>query len=249
MSPEKSPFSDDGGEGIAQLQRLDKTASIGTLAASIAHDINSPLAVLAGNIGLLREAVETGITPDLLKTFIEKMERSVTRLTHISSGLRNVARSTEVEAEVIDIHVPITETVGFMQKMLAKAGVTIELALQAQDPRGLANWGRLQLVIMNLLTNSCDALSGCSGEKRIWISTVDEKEGLVLRVRDNGRGLSPDQSEKIFEPFFTTQPAGAGIGLGLAMARFVLRSFGASVSVQSEAAKGTEFIIQFRRSA
>ncbi|MBF0360143.1 MAG: transporter substrate-binding domain-containing protein [Oligoflexia bacterium] len=239
-----------------QLFHSSKLASIGTLAAGIAHEINNPLAIISGYSNEMAELCKDSCKEGNPER-IAKIKSSAERIRGIVNGLRTYARQDSEQIEKVNLHDCITETLKLIRVIYEKEGIKIETELKAVDLYLEANGGKIQQLIMNLLTNARDALlEGKRSERTIRIATRNisyEKEiraiGMLasnvfeLRISDNGKGIEKHILEKLFDPFFTTKDPGKGTGLGLSITHSIIESYGGKISVESEKGNGATFII------
>jgi two-component system NtrC family sensor kinase len=239
-----------------QLIRSDKLASLGTLVAGIAHEINNPLGIIAGySEALLDRAKEETLTrvgefedfPEYLKTIHNEIFRCKT----ILKSLLEFARPSGGTFREIDINELIKEVLLLLQHRTARLKHTIALTLNRDLPKIYADAGSLRQLVMNLLLN---AISFTPEAGSIFITTEPDDGSqepgcnacasrIRLSVRDTGAGVPADQIDKIFDPFFTTKPVGEGTGLGLTICHRIVEEHGGTIDVESEVGKGTAFII------
>ncbi len=223
----------------AQLLQTSKLASIGTLAAGVAHEINNPLAIIKSNLFILGEKLKATDLGSKLGMLIEKQERAVDRIATIVRSLRNFSRSDTDATELIDIHQAITETVNLCEAIYKKSGLTIQTEFASKSPFVKANLGKLEQVIMNFMSNAKDATESNTNEGVITIKTMDDGECVRIKFSDNGIGISKSDIPHILDPFFTTKPPGKGTGLGLSISSSIISGFGGSLSIESEVGLGT----------
>ncbi len=233
-----------------ELQKVEKLASVGTLAGGIAHDFNNIMTGIYGNISMAREVLATG---DRAAVFLEQAGESMERATMLTRQLLTFARGGEPRMESVDVASLIEETVHF-----DLSGSNVEPVFRWQS--GLwnadADRSQLQQVASNLTLNAVEAMPRGGrleivGENYSHHS-VDELEvnpGDYVRMvfRDHGCGIPADDLEKVFDPYFTTKDGGTG--LGLATVYSVVRRHGGRITVSSESGKGTEFVILLPASA
>jgi PAS domain S-box-containing protein len=229
-----------------QLLHSEKLASIGTLAAGVAHEINNPLTIVAGMSAILdkrmKKVVATESLPELL-TLLDKLRAAADRIGKIVNGLRQYARLDTEDISKVDLHKAIDDTLNLIRPIYSKGGLSIETDFASAGGVIDGNGGKLQQVLVNLLSNSKDATEG-RADALIRIETADEGESVVLRFSDNGSGIAPHHLATIFDAFFTTKDPGKGTGLGLSISHAIIESFGGTISVESEIGKGTTFIIR-----
>jgi signal transduction histidine kinase len=239
-----------------QLIRSDKLASLGTLVAGIAHEINNPLGIIAGySEALLDRARDTSLVgirefedfPEYLKTIHNEIFRCKT----ILKSLLEFARPSGGTFREIDINELIKEVLLLLQHRTARLKHTIELNLNRDVPKIYADAGSLRQLLMNLLLN---AIYFTPEGGNIFIKTepddTSQEQGVKgcqsrirLSVRDTGTGIPGGLIDKIFDPFFTTKPIGEGTGLGLTICHKIVEEHGGTIDVESKPEKGATFII------
>jgi len=209
-----------------QLVNTEKLASMGTLAAGVAHELNNPLGVILGFTDLLIEKAEKGSQDyEDLKT----IERHSLHCKQVAENLLSFARQGEGEAEYCDINEAIDEIVRVVKHSLEMNDIELRMDLGSGLPKVKGDLRQMQQVFLNLITNAAAAM------KRGGILEV--KTGLDLRrgrvcmtVRDNGHGIREEHVEKIFDPFFTTKSEGEGTGLGLFVSRGIITKYEGSIT-------------------
>jgi len=232
-----------------QLIRSDKLASLGTLVAGIAHEINNPLGIIAGySEALLDRAHEPSLScvpgfedfPEYLRT----IHSEIFRCKGILKSLLEFARPSGGTFREIDINELIKEVLLLLKHRTARLQHTLSLTLNRDLPKISADAGSLRQLLMNLLLN---AIYFTPEGGSISITTgpegAENAGGVRLDVRDTGTGISADLIEKVFDPFFTTKPVGEGTGLGLTICHRIVEEHGGTIDVESEPEKGTTFII------
>ncbi len=202
-----------------ELARLEHLATVGTLAAGVAHEINNPLAGIRSGLQRLRRRVPNDPHVGL---YFDTFTDALTRIEKAVQGLLNFARATEVTVEPIPLAPVVTEAAELARPRLLKAGVAFLAHIPQDLPWVQGDRARLREVFLNLFLNACDAMEG-GGELKV----VAEQHGnrVRIRVQDTGPGVPAELQEKIFLPFFTTK-RDKGTGLGLAMARAAMREMG-----------------------
>jgi signal transduction histidine kinase len=239
-----------------QLIRTDKLASLGTLVAGIAHEINNPLGIIAGySEALLDRATDNSLTdirafedfPEYLKT----IHSEIFRCKGILKSLLEFARPSGGTFREIDINELTKEVLLLLKHRTAKLKHTLELTLNREVPKIYADAGSLRQLLMNLLLN---AIYFTPEGGSIFIKTERDDGGeesrisncpsrVRLSVSDTGAGIPEDLIDKIFDPFFTTRPVGEGTGLGLTISHRIVEEHGGAIDVESTPGKGTTFII------
>jgi signal transduction histidine kinase/CheY-like chemotaxis protein len=235
----------------AQLRLADRLASVGTLAAGVAHEINNPLAYVVGNLDWiadelaaeLGEASLAGRSADrLAATFkaVEQAQGGAQRVREIVRDLKTFSRADEDTRGPIDLARVLDASINLAaSEIKARARLTREIAaLPAVD----ANAARLGQVFLNLLINAAQALpEGQPAAHEVRVVARGEDGHAVVEVHDTGSGMTPEVMARIFDPFFTTKPVGVGTGLGLSICHGIVTRYGGRIEVTSEAGKGTTF--------
>ena len=221
-----------------QLSGSEKLASLGRLAAGVAHEINNPLTGVLTFAHLLRE--KTNMT-DQDREDLDLIIHETTRAAEIVRGLLDFARERPVVMEPLSVNEVVARTVRLIQnqKLFDRIVINEELAHDLPDIEGDMN--QLQQVLLNLSLNACEAMP--SGGT-LTIRTRVEDDRVVVQLADTGCGIKQEHFDRIFEPFFTTKPVGKGTGLGLSVSYGIVQRHGGGIEVESEEGKGTTFIIE-----
>jgi signal transduction histidine kinase len=222
-----------------QVEYSNKLASLGRLAAGVAHEINNPLAIINEKAGLLEDLVKP--QPDFpsrekfLKT-VESVLNSVVRCKNVTHRLLGFAKHMDVQSELIDVPGLLKEVAGFLEREAEHRSITINIESAGEVPSIESDRGQLQQVFLNLLNNAVGAVED-GGRIDVSIERRD-LEVLAVSVADDGVGIPAENLERIFEPFFTTKE-GSGTGLGLSITYGIIQKLGGEISVESEVGKGT----------
>jgi signal transduction histidine kinase len=214
-------------EAQMALAHANRIATIGQLTASIAHELSQPLGAVAINGGAaLRWLAKRPPGIDKARTSVEQMIKHADRATQIIGGLRDLTKHNEPRAEVVDLNEAIAEVVALTYSEAVKAGVTVSTRLAPGLPRVQGDRVQLQQVVLNLIVNAIQAMSGIGeGARELQISIVSiEPEGVCVAVRDTGVGLRPESLPRLFQPFYTTKPD--GMGMGLSICRTIIEAHG-----------------------
>ena len=230
----------------AQLAQASKLASVGELAAGIAHEINNPLAVINEEAGLVKDLMDPQFgepTPrEELLPHLDNIEESVLRCRKITHKLLGFVRKSNVELLLHDLTAVTDEVLdGLMGPELAVSNIQIVRDYAGDLPLVRTDSNQLQQVILNLLNNAVDALEGRAGTITIGVRKV--QTDVQIRVSDTGKGMSPEQLGKIFMPFYTTKEVGKGTGLGLSVSYGIIKDLGGSIEVESALGEGSTFTI------
>ncbi|MCJ7618455.1 MAG: ATP-binding protein [Desulfobacterales bacterium] len=231
-----------------QLINTEKLASMGTLAAGVAHEINNPLGIILGFTDLLLEKCEKNSQGyQDLKT----IERHGLHCKAVVKNLLKFARHGEGIYEYCDINEPIRNIMDVVKHSLDMNDIELRLSLAPDLPEVKGDLRQMQQVILNLVNNATAAMKNGG---ILWISSVldDDNEKVVVIVRDNGHGIQPEYMDKIFDPFFTTKSEGEGTGLGLSVSHGIVTKYEGTISCESNTSdsdnnpKGTTFTITLR---
>ena len=230
-----------------QLIHSEKLASIGTLAAGMAHEINNPLAIITGYFEIMNNDLEGPDVPqDLankIKKSINRQKDSIKRIASIVNGLRLSSRPDGNETKVFDIHKLIQETVSIIETIFIKSNIQLEVQLNSKKPFVKGNMSKFQQVLMNLLLNARDAVEKTS-DSYVRISTEDDKNNFIFKICDNGHGIKKENVSKLFVPFYTSKDPDKGTGLGLYIAHTIVTSAKGKIHVESKEHEGTCFTIE-----
>jgi PAS domain S-box-containing protein len=221
-----------------QLQISEKMASIGLLAAGVAHEVNTPLTGISSFTQMLLQNAE----PDDPRTkVLEKIERQTFRAAKIVNGLLNLARPAQVDSGPIDLHAVINDVLSLLEHQLRNGRIQVRKELQAAAPIVQAIEYKLQQVFLNLFLNARDAMPRGGW---LTIATSVGRDGMVVvEVSDTGSGIPPDQLSRIYDPFFTTKDIGKGTGLGLSITYGIVQEHGGTITCDSTVGKGTKFTL------
>ncbi len=222
-----------------QLVQAEKLSSIGLLAAGVAHEVNTPLAVITSQAQMLTRQMPAD---DPRTRTLEKIVKQSFRASEIVNSLLKFSRVSGSEYAELDLNKVIHETLSLVEPMLRASKISLNLQFTSDLPSVYGNYGKLQQVFMNLILNARDAMP-MGGE----LTLVTEAENSTVRaeVCDNGLGISPDHLNKIFDPFFTTKASSRGTGLGLAVTYGIIREHSGRVQVKSRLGQGTAFRLEF----
>lgn len=222
-----------------KLVQADKLSSIGLLAAGVAHEVNTPLAVISSYAQMLGKQMQGD---DAKARMLDKIAKQTFRASEIVNSLLNFSRTGKAEMEDLDVNRVVRETLQLIEPQLRKAGVEVEPRFDAGDPVIRGNSGKIQQVLLNLFLNARDAME--SGG-RLGIAIDTSGEHARIEIRDSGKGIAPEDLPRIYDPFFTTKGAKKGTGLGLAVSYGIVREHGGTIDVTSQPGSGTVFQLDF----
>jgi two-component system NtrC family sensor kinase len=221
-----------------RLVQADKLSSIGLLAAGVAHEVNTPLAVISTYAQMLAKQISEDEQKSKL---LDKIAKQTFRASEIVNSLLSFSRTSPTEFVEVDVSKVIQETLSLVEHQLKKSGVEVKLDAAPALPPVKGNSGKLQQVFLNLFLNARDAMeAGGTLTVHAW------SEGGFARidVADNGQGIAPEHLERIYDPFFTTKGARKGTGLGLAVTYGIVREHGGSIEVESRVGAGSRFRVE-----
>ena len=225
-----------------------KMAALGKMAAGIAHEINNPLQIIGDQAGWMKDLLDS---EDMKQTenfeefdqCIKKIERQVNRSREITHRLLRFGRRMETTQELVDINQILMETLTFLENEAHFRDIQIQTNYDDNLPKISTDPNQLQQVFLNIIDNAIDAV-GQSGQIRV--ETFTDKQNhkqIMVKISDNGPGISRELISKIFDPFFTTKRPDEGTGLGLSISYGIMEKLGGHIAVESEEGKGTTFII------
>lgn len=222
-----------------QMVQNEKLTSLGLLAAGVAHEVNTPLAVISNYIQMLSKQIPG---EDPRQKTIEKIVKQTFRASEIVNNLLNFSRTAAAEFSEIDLNSVLDETLTLVQHPFRTARVNVVRNFAKPLPVMLGSTTRLQQVFLNLLMNARDAMpSGGMVELR----TYAQNGSVEVEITDTGIGIRPENLHRIFDPFFTTKASGRGTGLGLSVSYGIVKEHGGKVEVRSTPEKGTSFRLEF----
>jgi two-component system NtrC family sensor kinase len=225
------------------MQESSKLASIGRLAAGVAHEVNNPLAIINEKAGLIKDLAE--FTPDFpqkdrLVPLTGAILQSVDRCRTITQRLLGFARRMDVSVQMLSLNEVIEEVLGFLEKEALHRNIDLQLNLVQDLPRIASDRGQLQQVFLNILNNAFDAVQD-GGRVAITSFEVDV-DTVGVTIQDNGQGMSQETMAHIFEPFFTTKK-GYGTGLGMSITYGIVKKLGGDIKIKSQLGAGTTFTV------
>lgn len=232
---------------VLSLQRIEHTsrlASIGSLAAGVAHEINNPLAIINENVGLLQDLflIKKEYKGDQrLNELLSDVLESVERCGEITKNLLGFARQVEPKIGPVHINDVIDKVLKFLRKEASYRNINLNVHLSEELPMIYSDPGKLQQIVLNLITNAFKAMDN-GGSLEILASMKDEAH-VVISIRDNGCGIPDEDLKRLFEPFFTTKITNGGTGLGLSITYGLVHRLQGDISIHSKIGEGTTVIV------
>lgn len=221
----------------AQLVQSAKLASIGQLAAGLAHEINNPMGIVLGYAQLAKKHV----TDDKLASYAETIERETLRVKRIVDDLLGFARQAKTEAVRLDLRQTAEAALVLFEYQLTRENIQVIRDYSTTPNWVMADSNQLLQVVMNLLQNARQAMPKGG---QITVRTWNEAQYSLFSIADTGLGIPDADLEHIFDPFFTTKPVGQGTGLGLSVSHGIITRHGGQIHVRSQLGQGTTFAIQ-----
>ena len=230
---------------LHQAEYANKMASIGRLAAGIAHEINNPLAIIAEKAGLIKDLfqIQARYQKDTrLLELVDSIMKSVNRCATITRRLLRFSRENDAKPEPLAIGEVVEEVLGFLRKEAEYRSLNIQLDIPDDLPPIVTSRNRLQQILLNIINNAFAAVPNC-GIILIKVRDAGSNEVEII-ISDNGTGIDADNLNRIFEPFFSTKTDKGGTGLGLSITYNLVQELGGTIRVESEVGKGTTFTVR-----
>ncbi len=238
-----------------QLIQASKMATLGEMSTGVAHELNQPLSVIKTAGSFLHKKVLKGqdVDDETMKTLTSEINAQVDRASKIINHMREFGRKSDVVREEVQLNIALERALEIFRQQLKLREIEVIMDLQPDLPTVMADSNRLEQVFINLLINARDAIEAKwwgnvdpkDNTKKIFLKTGVEDEMAVVEIGDTGIGIPDAIVDKIFEPFFTTKQVGKGTGLGLSISYGIVRDYEGTISVESQADKGSNFIVQF----
>jgi signal transduction histidine kinase len=228
----------------SQLSQAEKLSSIGLLAAGVAHEVNTPLAVISSYAQMASKQVDGN---SKLGPLLEKITRQTFRASEIVNNLLNFSRTSATEFNEVDLNKIISETLTLLEHQLKISHIRVNAQLYQGLPAIHGNAGKLQQVFLNLFLNAKDAMAGKGGTLSIATNNGD---AVQVTISDSGTGIEPEHINRIYDPFFTTKTSpregqSRGTGLGLSVTYGIIQEHAGKIRVDSQPGQGTKFLLEF----
>jgi PAS domain S-box-containing protein len=230
----------------AQLAHSERLASLGTLAAGVAHELNNPMAAIVAGVERLRRWLtrEPQLASDSkgeVDSVLQRIERETQRCTETTEKLLLLAQPYRVASAWVDVNRAIRDTLSLLNHQMRDQGIAM---VQDLDPKAPSVWAResgIRGVCMNLAMNAVQAMKEGG---MLTVRTRYAGSTVILEFEDTGPGIQPRHLDRIWDPFFTTKPIGQGTGLGLSITRQTVSRYGGSIRVESRLGEGARFILE-----
>jgi len=230
----------------SSLVRSEKLASVGRLAAGVAHEIGNPISISLGYLELLRKA---DVTEEERRDFLERLETEVSRISRIIRQLLDFSRPSSAKPEKTHVHDVLRKSMTILKPQPMMEGIEVRYHPEAGDDLLIADPNRLQQVFVNIVMNAADALAEgrrtCSGEKEnlLFIRTGSDDANFTVEFSDTGPGIPQEELTHIFDPFYTTKEPGKGTGLGLSVCYRIVESMGGVIKAESREGQGATILV------
>lgn len=225
-------------EAQFQISHQEKMASIGLLAAGIAHEIGNPLT----SISSMTQIIKRKVNDENVEQYLTTIRENIDRISRIVRELVDFARPSSLEATWVNVNDVIRNAYGIVKYDKRAKTVEFKLNLQEDLPNLFLVPDQLLQVILNILLNAIDALK--DGKGKVNIDSKQEGDYILISITDDGIGIPEEHLNKIFEPFFTTKDVGRGTGLGLSVSYGIIKNFNGSIQVKSKVGEGSTFTIK-----
>jgi two-component system NtrC family sensor kinase len=230
----------------SQLLHASKLASVGELAAGVAHEINNPLAIIGATSGVIRDMLDPQFDldnrPESIREELDTIDTAVYRARDIIDKLMKFSRKNDPRMVPCNLNKLLDEVVEwFKERAFQVSDVELVRDYDADLPEICVDPDQIRQVFLNLINNADDAIDGAG---TIRLSTRCESGFVRVEISDTGKGMTPEQMEKIFLPFYTTKEVGRGTGLGLSISLSIVESMGGSIAVQSMLGAGSSFTVR-----
>ncbi|MCI0421442.1 MAG: ATP-binding protein, partial [Acidobacteria bacterium] len=222
-----------------QLIQSEKLTSIGLLAAGVAHEVNTPLAVVSSYSQMLYKQLHQ---EDPKAKILDKIIQQSFRASQIVNSLLNFSRTSGSEFRLVELHGVVSDTLSLLEHQFKTSKVRVKREFSSGTPQVFGNQGRLQQVFLNLFINAKDAMPE-GGE--LVVRTSNHDSVFRIEVIDTGVGIAEEHLKKVYDPFFTTKELGRGTGLGLSVTYGIIQEHSGKISVDSKPGHGTRFVLEF----
>ncbi len=231
----------------SQLLHAAKLASVGELAAGVAHEINNPLATIASESGWIEDMLDPRfgmeLSVDKIRESLKQVDQAVYRATNITHKLLNFARKSEPRLSLCSVNQILEDVVGGLKEQeFSVSNIRLVRDYAADLPEVLLDPDQIRQVFLNLINNAQDAMEGPG---TITLKTARADHSVRMTVADTGKGMTTEEMEKAFFPFFTTKEVGKGTGLGLSISLSIVEAMGGRIEVQSLPGAGSSFTVVF----
>lgn len=232
----------------ARLLHRDKLISLGRLSASVVHEINNPISGILNYAHLMNRMIKkddgTGMDMEKFSRYLDIIESESSRISEIVSSLLTFSRKSKLAFAEIDVKTLLEKCALLCEHKLELSGIELSMEIEPDLKPINGDFNQIQQSIINLVFNAVDAI-GSHGKIEISAMNKTEHGQVWIVIRDNGKGIEPDELNRIFEPFYTTKDEGYGVGLGLSIIFGIMDRHGGSIEADSKPGEGTAFTLRF----
>jgi two-component system NtrC family sensor kinase len=231
-----------------ELVSSEKLASVGRMAAGVAHEIGNPLTSVLGHTEILHKRLKRKKLKDgeILLDLVERTRKETERINRIIKDLLQFSKPPSPHREDIDVNLVVQDSLNAVRAQERFQAIALELSLAENLPLAQGNSDQLQQVLFNILINAADAMPQRGS---LSIRTEKDKQWVIIAIKDTGVGIAPEDLGKVFDPFYTTKSPDKGTGLGLSISLKIIDELGGRIKVQSAKGKGAEFIVYLKKGA
>jgi two-component system NtrC family sensor kinase len=229
-----------------ELVNTEKLASVGRMAAGIAHEIGNPLSSILGHTDILYKKLKHKRLKDreILLDLVERMRKETERINRIIKDLLQFSKPPSPHIEDVDVNQVIRNSLQMLSVEKRFQGIKLDLSLAEHLPPARGNSDQLQQVLSNIAINAADAMPDGGS---IFVRTSEDKRWVIISIKDTGVGIPAAERDKICDPFYTTKSPDQGTGLGLSISVKIIDEFGGKMRIESEEGKGSEFFIYLKK--
>jgi two-component system NtrC family sensor kinase len=231
-----------------QMIHVERMASVGKLAAIVAHEINNPLAGILTYAKLLLKKVRNNGAPrggvESAGQYLEMIASESARCGDIVKNLLQFSRQTSVDLQPHDVNEIISQSLRLVQHKIHLMNLEVRTQLEENMPSLVCDSQLLKQALVALLINACEAMTQGGGMIEVISSHVPQKKEVTIHIRDNGVGIDEETRKHLFEPFFTTKEQGKGVGLGLAVVYGIVKQHSGEIEVESALGRGSTFTLR-----
>jgi PAS domain S-box-containing protein len=227
-------------EAQSELARVTRFAAMGELTASIAHEVNQPLAAVVTDASAALHWL--AVQPPNLDEARESMSRTIqeaNRAGDVIKKIRGLLRKVPFRLQPLDGNEVVRETLLLAEAELLRGGIIVQKELADDIPTALGDRVAVQQVVLNLILNAIDAMSTITDRRELFLKSSKHTDGILIQIQDSGKGFDLEQADRLFEPFFTTKPS--GIGLGLSISSSIIEAHGGRLWAEPGASQGAIF--------
>ena len=238
-------------EAESQVLHMEKMASLGQLAATVAHELNNPLGAILSYARLVKRELRDQPLGEEARAEIdhclEIMQGECVRSGQIVRNLLTFARRSGSEMSPVDLAEILDRSLMLVRHLLEQSGIGLDVERRLDDPRLVADAGQLEQALVALLVNAAEAMAEGSGERSLRVFVAGDLAAVRIEIADTGSGISAENLPHIFEPFFSTKIGESGVGLGLAVVYGIVHRHGGTIDVESEPGRGALFRLRLPR--